>query len=126
MEGTGDFVGGRRGARVELLPGEFEVFSRRARRGWQSGRMVFTNQRFIWWPSFRRADEMSILRVEHERIARVDVVRPWQRLFLERALRLRLQTGEQIYFITRDAESILPIIRNYMSGSRYRPGELFK
>ncbi|HYE64345.1 MAG TPA: hypothetical protein VD966_02110 [Pyrinomonadaceae bacterium] len=127
MEGTGKFIGGRWTAKVELLPGEFEVFSRSARRGWRAGQLVFTNQRFIWRPSFKRkVDELDILRIAHERIIACDLVRPWQSLFLERALRLRLQSGEAVLLVMRDAERVLPTVRDYMSRQRYRPGELFK
>lgn len=126
MSETGKFIGGRWRAKVELLPGEFEVFSRRARRGGRMGQLSFTNQRFIWRPSFRRhTDETEILRIGHERVNLCDTMRPWQHLFLERALRLRLHGGETILFIIRDAQSILPVIREYLSRERYRPGELF-
>lgn len=127
MNETGRFIGGRWTAKVELLPGEFEVFARRARRGGRPGQLIFTNQRFVWLPSFRRqADESGILRIEHERVAACDITRPWQHLLLERALRLRLHGGETILFIMRDAASALPVIRDYMSRERYRPGELFR
>jgi hypothetical protein len=127
MRETGKFIGGRWTAKVELLPGEFEVFNRRARHKGRLGQLIFTNQRFIWRPSFRRnADETHILQIPHERVNACDITRPWQHLFLERALRLRLHGGETIQLITRDAEAILPIIRDYMSRERYRPGELFK
>jgi hypothetical protein len=127
MESTGKFIGGRWKARVELLPGEFEVFTRSARRGWRVGQLVFTNQRFIWRPKFKRKAEMSdILSIPHERVVGCDVARPWQHLFLERALRLRLQSGEAILLIAGDVETILPTVREYMSRTRYRPGELFK
>jgi hypothetical protein len=55
-----------------------------------------------------------------------DAARPWQHLFLERALRLRLQSGETILLIAGDVETLLPTVRDYMSRGRYRPGELFK
>ncbi|MDT4897743.1 MAG: hypothetical protein QOH25_2820 [Acidobacteriota bacterium] len=127
MEGTGNFIGGRWTARVELLPGEFEVFTRSARRGWRMGQLVFTNQRFIWRPKFKRRAEMSdVLSIPHERVMRADVARPWQHLFLERALRLRLQSGETILLLAGDVETILPLVRDYMSRGRYQPGELFK
>lgn len=127
MEGTGRFISGRWTARVELLPGEFEVFTRSARRGWRVGQLVFTNQRFIWRPKFkRRAQEADILVIPHERVMNADVARPWQHLFLERALRLRLQSGETILLLAGDVETILPLVRDYMSRGRYRPGELFK
>ncbi|HKQ99107.1 MAG TPA: hypothetical protein VJT09_00460 [Pyrinomonadaceae bacterium] len=127
MESTGRFIKGRWTARVELLPGEFEVFTRSARRGWRVGQLVFTNQRFIWRPKFKRKAEASdILSIQHERVAAADVARPWQHLFLERALRLRLQSGETILLIAGDVETILPLVRDYMSRGRYRPGELFK
>jgi hypothetical protein len=127
MEGTGKFIGGRWTARVELLPGEFEVFTRSARRGWRMGQIVFTNQRFIWRPKFKRQAEMSdILSIPHERVMMADVARPWQHLFLERALRLRLQSGETILLLAGDVETILPLVRDYMSRGRYQPGELFK
>ena len=127
MESTGKFIGGRWKARVELLPGEFEVFTRSARRGWRSGQLVFTNQRFIWRPRFKRKAEASdILSIQHERVINCDVARPWQHLFLERALRLRLQSGETILLLAGDVETILPIVRDYMARERYRPGELFK
>jgi hypothetical protein len=127
MEGTGKFIGGRWTARVELLPGEFEVFTRSARRGWRVGQLVFTNQRFIWRPKFKRKAEISdVLAIPHERVMRADVARPWQHLFLERALRLRLQSGETILLLAGDVETILPLVRDYMSRGRYQPGELFK
>jgi hypothetical protein len=127
MEGTGKFIGGRWTARVELLPGEFEVFTRSARRGWRMGQLVFTNQRFIWRPKFKRKAEISdVLSIPHERVMMADVARPWQRLFLERALRLRLQSGETILLLAGDVETILPLVRDYMSRGRYKPGELFK
>lgn len=127
MEGTGNFIGGRWTARVELLPGEFEVFTRSARRGWRMGQLVFTNQRFIWRPKFKRKAEMAdVLSIPHERVIIADVARPWQHLFLERALRLRLQSGETILLLAGDVETILPLVRDYMSRGRYKPGELFK
>lgn len=127
MEGTGKFISGRWTARVELLPGEFEVFTRSARRGWRVGQLVFTNQRFIWRPKFKRNAEMTdVLAIPHERVMMADVARPWQHLFLERALRLRLQSGETVLLIAGDVETILPMVRDYMSRGRYKPGELFK
>ena len=127
MEGTGKFIGGRWKARVELLPGEFEVFTRSARRGWRVGQLVFTNQRFIWRPKFkRRAEIFDVLSIPHERVINCDIARPWQHLFLERALRLRLQSGETILLMAGDVETILPMVRDYMSRGRYEPGELFK
>jgi hypothetical protein len=127
MEGTGKFIGGRWTARVELLPGEFEVFTRSARRGWRVGQLVFTNQRFIWRPKFKRKAEISdVLSIPHERVMIADVARPWQHLFLERALRLRLQSGETVLLLAGDVETILPLVRDYMSRGRYKPGELFK
>jgi hypothetical protein len=127
MEGTGKFISGRWTARVELLPGEFEVFTRSARRGWRVGQLVFTNQRFIWRPKFKRNAEMTdILAIPHERVMIADVARPWQHLFLERALRLRLQSGETVLLMAGDVETILPLVRDYMSRGRYQPGELFK
>jgi hypothetical protein len=127
MESTGRFIGGRWTARVELLPGEFEVFTRSARRGWRVGELVFTNQRFIWRPKFKRkAQETDVLSIAHERVASCDAARPWQHLFLERALRLRLQSGETILLVAGDVETILPTVRDYMSRGRYKPGELFK
>jgi hypothetical protein len=127
MEGTGKFISGRWTARVELLPGEFEVFTRSARRGWRVGQLVFTNQRFIWRPKFKRNAEMTdILAIPHERVMIADVARPWQHLFLERALRLRLQSGETVLLMAGDVETILPLVRDYMSRGRYKPGELFK
>ena len=127
MENTGRFIGGRWTARVELLPGEFEVFTRSARRGWRMGQLVFTNQRFIWRPKFKRnAAALDILVIPHERVMGCDIARPWQRLFLERALRLRLQSGEAILLLTGDVETILPLVRDYMSRGRYKLGELFK
>jgi hypothetical protein len=127
MEGTGKFISGRWTARVELLPGEFEVFTRSARRGWRVGQLVFTNQRFIWRPKFKRNAEMTdVLAIPHERVMIADVARPWQHLFLERALRLRLQSGETVLLMARDVETILPLVRDYMSRGRYKPGELFK
>lgn len=127
MEGTGRFIGGRWTARVESLPGEFEVFTRSARRGWRVGQLVFTNQRFVWLPKFKRnAEAADILLIPHERVMSCGVSRPWQHLFLERALRLRLQSGETILLIAGDVETILPLLRDYMSRGRYRPGELFK
>lgn len=127
MESTGKFIGGRWAAKVELLPGEFEVFSRAARRNWRVGQLVFTNQRFIWRPSFKpKAEATDVLHIAHERVARCDLVRPWQHLFVERALRLRLHDGEAILLFVRDAETVLPLVRNYMSLGRYKPGELFK
>jgi len=91
------------------------------------GQLVFTNQRFIWRPKFKRkASETDILVIPHERVADCDVARPWQHLFLERALRLRLQSGETILLLAGDVETILPLVRDYMSRGRYRPGELFK
>ena len=127
MEGTGKFIGGRWTARVELLPGEFEVFTRSARRGWRMGQLVFTNQRFIWRPKFKRKAEISdVLSIPHERVMTADAARPWQHLFLERALRLRLQSGETILLLAGDVETILPLVRDYMSRGRYKPGELFK
>ncbi len=126
MESTGKFIGGRWKARVELLPGEFEVFTRSARRGWRTGQLIFTNQRFVWRPKFKRkAEALDILSIPHERVSGCDVARPWQHLFLERALRLRLQGGETILLMAGDVETILPIVRDYMSRERYRPGELF-
>jgi hypothetical protein len=127
MESTGRFISGRWTARVELLPGEFEVFTRSARRGWRVGQLVFTNQRFIWRPKFKRkAQETDVLSIPHERVAGCDAARPWQHLFLERALRLRLQSGETILLVAGDVETILPTVREYMARGRYRPGELFK
>ncbi len=127
MESTGKFIGGRWAAKVELLPGEFEVFARRASRGWRSGQLVFTNQRFIWRPNWkRRVEETDILRIAHERIVACDLVRPWQHLFLERVLRLRLQSGEAILLSVRDPETIMVLVGEYMSRGRYRPGELFR
>ena len=127
MEGTGKFISGRWTARVELLPGEFEVFTRSARRGWRVGQLVFTNQRFIWRPKFKRKAEMTdVLAIPHERVMIADVARPWQHLFLERALRLRLQSGETVLLMAGDVETILPLVRDYMSRGRYTPGELFK
>lgn len=127
MEGTGKFIGGRWTVHVELLPGEFEVFTRSARRGWRTGQLVFTNQRFIWRPKFKRKAEMlDVLSIPHERVIGCDVARPWQRMFLMRALRLRLQSGETILLLAGDVETILPTVRDYMSRGRYRPGELFK
>jgi hypothetical protein len=127
MEGTGKFISGRWTARVELLPGEFEVFTRSARRGWRVGQLVFTNQRFIWRPKFKRKAEMTdVLAIPHERVMMADVARPWQHLFLERALRLRLQSGETLLLMAGDVETILPLVRDYMSRGRYKPGELFK
>jgi hypothetical protein len=112
---------------VELLPGEFEVFTRLARRGGRTGQLIFTNQRFIWRPKFKRKAEMlDVLSIPHERVIGCDVARPWQRLFLMRALRLRLQSGETILLLAGDVETILPTVRDYMSRGRYRPGELFK
>ena len=125
MNSTGRFIG-KRSAQVELLPGEFEVFTRNARRGWRSGKLIFTNQRFIWWPSWKRKlDELDILSIAHERVISCDITRPWQQLFLERALRLRLQSGESVSLILRDAETLLPTLRQYMTRRRYQPGELF-
>jgi hypothetical protein len=127
MEGTGRFIGSRWTARVELLPGEFEVFTRSARRGWRVGQLVFTNQRFIWLPKFKRNVEASdMLVIPHERVMSCGTARPWQHLFLERALRLRLQSGETILLMAGDVETILPLVRDYMSRGRYQPGELFK
>lgn len=127
MEGTGRFIGGGRKAQVELLPGEFEVFTRSARRGWRMGQLIFTNQRFIWRPRFkRRADVLDVLIIPHERVMSCDAGRPWQHFFLERALRLRLQSGETILLTAGDVEAILPVVRDYMSRGRYKPGELFK
>ncbi|MDQ3819542.1 MAG: hypothetical protein M3362_17945 [Acidobacteriota bacterium] len=127
MEGTRSFIGGRWTARVELLPGEFEVFTRSARRGLRMGQLVFTNQRFIWLPKFKRnAAAVDILIIPHERVVSCGIARPWQHLFLERALRLRLQSGETILLMAGDIEAILPTVRDYMSRGRYRPGELFK
>ena len=127
MEGTGRFIGGRWTAKDEVLPGEFEVFTRSARRGWRMGQLVFTNQRFIWRPKFKRkAEATDILSITHERVASCGVARPWQHLFLERALRLKLQSGETILLMAGDVDTILPIVRDYMSRGRYKPGELFK
>ena len=127
MEGTGRFIGGRWTAQVELLAGEFEVFTRSARRGWRMGQLVFTNQRFIWRPRFKRSAEvLDTLIIPHERVTSCDVARPWQHLFLERALRLRLLSGETILLMAGDVETILPVVRDYMSRGRYKPGELFK
>lgn len=127
MESTGRFIGGRWAARVELLPGEFEVFTRSARRGWRMGQLVFTNQRFIWRPKFKRnAEALDILVIPHERVIVCDMARPWQHLFLERALRLQLQSGEMILLMIGDVETILPLVRDYMSRGRYKLGELFK
>ncbi|HEV7859858.1 MAG TPA: hypothetical protein VGO91_14675 [Pyrinomonadaceae bacterium] len=127
MRETGNFIGGRWTAKVELLPGEFEVFNRRARHKGRLGQLIFTNQRFIWRPSFRRrADQTEVLLIPHERVNACDITRPWQQLFLQRALRLRLHDGETITLNLRDADTILPVIRDYMSRERYRPGELFK
>ncbi len=126
MEGTGKFIGGRWTARVELLPGEFEVFMRAAGLGWRPGQLVFTNQRFIWRPGWTsKAGATDVLSVAHERVASCDLVRPWQRLFLQRVLRLRLHSGEMILLGVRNADAILPLVRDYMSRGRYRPGELF-
>lgn len=127
MQSTGRFIGGKRAsAQVELLPGEFEVFSRSARRGWRSGKLIFTNQRFIWLPRWKRKpDALDILSIAHERVISCDTTRPWQQLFLERALRLRLQSGETISLILSDAETLLPTLRQYMTRRRYQPGELF-
>jgi hypothetical protein len=55
-----------------------------------------------------------------------DAARPWQHLFLARALRIRLQSGETIVLLAGDVETILPLVRDYMSRGRYKPGELFK
>jgi hypothetical protein len=127
MAGTGNYIGGRWDPKVELLPGEFEVFSRSARRGSRAGKLTFTNQRFIWRPTWKaRIKDDDILRIAHERVVACDVIRPWQRLFIERALRLRLQDGETILMVIRDVEFILPLIREYMSRTRYQPGELFR
>jgi hypothetical protein len=127
MKGTGQFIGGRWTARVELLPGEFEVFTRSARRGWRAGQFVFTNQRFIWRPRFKRnAQETDVLSIPHERLTGCDVARPWQHLFLERALRLRLQSGEAILLMVGDPEAILPLVRDYMARERYKLGGLFE
>ena len=127
MKETGQFIGGRWTARVELLPGEFEVFTRRARRGWRVGQLVFTNQRFIWRPRFKRnAEATAVLSIPHERVTSCDVARPWQHLFLERALRLRLQSGEAILLMVGDPEAILPILRDYMARERYKLGGLFE
>ena len=110
-----------------LLPGEFEVFSRPARRGWRAGRLVFTNQRFIWRPGFRRkVEETDLLVIAHERVTACDLVRPWQHFFLERALRLRLQSGETLLLSVRDPDTILPLVRDHLGRERYRPGELFR
>jgi hypothetical protein len=127
MEGAGKFIGGKWKAMVELLPGEFEVFSRAARRGWRAGRLVFTNQRFIWRPSFKRkVEDSDMLIIGHERVVSCELQRPWQHLFLDRALKLRLQSGETIFLSVRDAQTVLPLVRQYMSRDRYRPGELFQ
>jgi hypothetical protein len=126
METTGRFIGGRWKAQIELQPGEYEVFTRSARRGWRMGQLIFTNQRFVWRPKFKPRAEMSdILSIPHERVMSCDIARPWQHLFLERALRLRLQSGENILLLAGDVEAILPVVRDYMSRGRYRPGELF-
>lgn len=126
MEGTGKFVGRRWAAKVELLPGEFEVFTRPARVGRRSGKLVFTNQRFIWWPSFKpKPSADDILVIPHERVQSCRLARPWQRLFLERAMGVRLRNGETVKFIMRDAPSMLPTVLDFLSRGRYRPGELF-
>lgn len=127
MEGTGQFIGGRWTAQIELLPGEFEVFTRRARRGLRMGHLIFTNQRFIWRPAFKRkAQGTDILSIPHGRVTSCDGARPWQHLFLERALRLQLQSGEAIFLIVGDVEAILPLVRDYMSRERYKLGGLFE
>ena len=113
--------------KVRQLPGEFEVFSRPARLGSRAGRLLFTNQRFIWRPSFKRKlEEIDYLIIPHQRVASCDVARPWQGLFLVRALRLRLKNGEAFHLMLRNPESVLAIVREYVSHDRYRPGELFK
>lgn len=126
MQRTGQLIGGRWVAKVELLPGEFEVLSRPARLHGRAGRLLVTNQRYIWRPSFMlKTKETDMVLVAHERIASCDAVRPWQRLFLKAALRLRLRGGETLVFYTRDAETILPTLREHMSRTRYKPGDLF-
>jgi hypothetical protein len=72
-----------------------------------------------------KTKETDMVLVAHERIASCDAVRPWQRLFLKAALRLRLRGGETLVFYTRDAETILPTVREHMSRTRYKPGDLF-
>jgi hypothetical protein len=68
----------------------------------------------------------DVLAIPHERVMIADVARPWQHLFIERALRLRLQSGETVLLMAGDVETILPLVRDYMSRGRYKPGELFK
>jgi hypothetical protein len=127
MEPTGQYIGSRWAGRVELLPGEFEVFSKSARRDHRAGRMIFTNQRLIWRPSFKpKVGERDMLVIALESITACEVVRPWQSFFLVKALQLLTQSGDTLVLYVQDPESILPKMREYMSRDRYKPGELFK
>jgi hypothetical protein len=126
MQRTGRFIEGRWGAKIELLPGEYEVFTKPARYGSRSGQLVFTNQRIIWRPTFKRkASETDMLLIAHERVGSCDAVRPWQTLFLSTALVIRLRDGETLTLYTSEAHTMLPTIRQFMSRERYRPGDLF-
>jgi hypothetical protein len=126
MQRTGQFIGGKWVGKVELLPGEFEVLSRPSKLGGRPGRLLLTNQRLIWRPSFRlKAKETDMTLIAHERVVACDVVRPWQRLFLSSALRVKLRGGETLLLYVRDAESILPTVREHLSRARYKPGDLF-
>jgi hypothetical protein len=126
MQRTGQFIEGRWSAKVELLPGEYEVFTKPARYGSRSGQLVLTNQRLIWRPSFKpKASETDMLLIAHERINSFDAVRPWQTLFLSTALLIRMRDGETLTLYTSAAHTMLPTIRQFMSRSRYRPGDLF-
>jgi hypothetical protein len=126
MQRTGKYIRGRWVPPVELLPGEFEVLARPSRLNGRSGQFVLTNQRVIWRPNFRRkARESDLLLIAHERITSCAVTRPWQHFFLENAIRLRLNSGLSFSLYVKDAGMILPAIREHMTRSRYKPGDLF-
>src|SRR5258708_40092035 len=106
MQRTGPFLAGRWTAKVELLPGEFEVFSRSCSFGGRTGLLLFSNQRFIWRPRFKpNATETDMLLIAHERVSSIEIARPWQRLFLHKALRLKLRGGETINFYVNKVET---------------------
>jgi len=127
MQRTGQFLAGRWTAKVELLPGEFEIFSRSCSFGGRPGHLLFTNQRFIWRPSFKpKATETDLLLIAHERVSSIEIIRPWQRLFLNKALRLKVRGGETINFYVNSADTLLPVIREHMSRKRYKVGDLFR
>jgi len=67
-----------------------------------------------------------MLLIAHERVSSIEIARPWQRLFLTKALRLKLRGGETINFYVNKAETLLPIIREHISRKRYKVGDLFR